>query len=139
MNHTELILCIFLLIIIILCCSPRKENFTIKRKKISNINYYKGYPDKGLYIKDLNKVEKFCKNQGNWHDNNFDKINYHVLEEINLNSIEHCVSGPSRPQDRIKLNEVKKTYGNSLNSLELKNKAFVLTPYLSLADLELVL
>ena len=65
-------------------------------------------------------VEKFCKNQGNWHDNNFDKINYHVLEEINLNSIEHCVSGPSRPQDRIKLNEVKKTYGNSLNSLELK-------------------
>ena len=43
-------------------CIPRKENFkSINRKKISNINYYKGYPEKGLYIKDLKKVENFCK------------------------------------------------------------------------------
>ena len=45
-------------------CIPRKENFTsINRKKISNLNYYKGYPEKGLYIKDLKKVENFCKKQ----------------------------------------------------------------------------
>ena len=61
MNHTDLLLCILLLIIIVLCCIPRKENFTSKRKKISNANYYKGYPDKGMYVKDLNKVENFCK------------------------------------------------------------------------------
>ena len=43
-------------------CIPRKENFkTINRKKISNLNYYKGYPEKGLYIKDLKRVENFCK------------------------------------------------------------------------------
>lgn len=61
MNHNELILCIFLLIIFIFSCSSRKENFTTKRKRISNNNYYKGYPDKGMYVKDLIKVEKFCK------------------------------------------------------------------------------
>ena len=59
MNHTTMS-CIFLLIIIVLCCIPRKENFTSKRKKIKS-NYYKGYPDKGMYVKDLNKVEHFCK------------------------------------------------------------------------------
>jgi len=62
MESNDFILFILILVLFLLICIPRKENFTnINRKKISNLNYYKGYPEKGLYIKDLKKVEQFCK------------------------------------------------------------------------------
>ena len=64
MENNDFVLCILILFLFLLMCIPRKENFTsINRKKISNLNYYKGYPEKGLYIKDLKKVENFCKKQ----------------------------------------------------------------------------
>lgn len=62
MESNDFILFILILVLFLLMCIPRKENFkNINRKKISNLNYYKGYPEKGLYIKDLKKVEQFCK------------------------------------------------------------------------------
>ena len=48
----------------------------------------------------------------------YEKIKYHQVEEINLNSIEHCISGPTRPQDRIKLKDVQTKYKESLNPNE---------------------
>ena len=64
MENNDFVLCILVLFLFLLMCIPRKENFkSINRKKISNVNYYKGYPEKGLYIKDLKKVENFCKKQ----------------------------------------------------------------------------
>jgi len=57
MESNDFILYILILVLFLLMCIPRKEDFTsINRKKISNLNYYKGYPEKGLYVKDLKKV-----------------------------------------------------------------------------------
>ena len=62
MENNDFVLCVLILILFLLMCIPRKENFkTLNRKKISNLNYYKGYPEKGMYVKDLKRVENFCK------------------------------------------------------------------------------
>ena len=62
MENNDFVLCVLILVLFLLMCIPRKENFkTLNRKKISNLNYYKGYPEKGMYVKDLKRVENFCK------------------------------------------------------------------------------
>ena len=62
MENNDFVLCVLILVLFLLMCIPRKENFkTLNRKKISNLNYYKGYPEKGMYVKDLERVENFCK------------------------------------------------------------------------------
>ena len=69
----------------------------------------------------INIIEKFSKKQHLWHTDDYEKIKYHQVEKINLNSIEHCISGPTRPQDRIKLKDVQAKYRESLNPSESKN------------------
>ena len=71
----------------------------------------------GRKKKQIHIVEKFSKLQGIWHKN-FDKIEYSAIKEIDLTSIDHCISGPSRPQDKIKLRDVKKKFITSLSSKE---------------------
>ena len=66
----------------------------------------------------LRIIEEYCKAQYLWHESNFEKIKYSDVIELNLSSINPCVSGPKRPQDKINLEDVKKTYLNSLNSEE---------------------
>ncbi len=68
----------------------------------------------------INIIEKFSKKQHLWHTDDYEKIKYHQVEKINLNSIEHCISGPTRPQDRIKLKDVQAKYRESLNPSESK-------------------
>ena len=66
-------------------------------------------------------IEEYCKTQLLWHDENCEKINYSDNFQIDLSSIEPCVSGPKRPQDKINLRQVKKVYYNSLNEEERKS------------------
>lgn len=62
MENNDFVLYVLILVLFLLMCIPRKENFkNLNRKKISNLNYYKGYPEKGMYVKDLKRVENFCK------------------------------------------------------------------------------
>ena len=55
-------------------------------------------------------IRLYCQHQGLWHDNTSKNINYNNIVDIDLDSIEPCLSGPKRPQDRIKLNKVKQSY-----------------------------
>ena len=66
-------------------------------------------------------IEDNAKTQLLWHDENCEKINYSDNFQIDLSSIEPCVSGPKRPQDKINLRQVKKVYYNSLNEEERKS------------------
>ncbi len=65
-------------------------------------------------------IENYCKSQHLWHDENSKKIKYADNLKIDLSKIEACVSGPKRPQDRIILRDIPKTYMNSLDSNEKK-------------------
>ena len=68
----------------------------------------------------IEMIENYCKSQHLWHDENSKKIKYADNLKIDLSKIEACVSGPKRPQDRIILRDIPKTYMNSLNNNEKK-------------------
>ena len=71
----------------------------------------------GRKINQIKTVEKFSRLQGLWHEDSH-KIQYSVAKEINLDLIDNCISGPKRPQDKIKLHDVKKTFLKSLSEGE---------------------
>ncbi len=50
-------------------------------------------------------VETYSKKQGLWRESD-SKITYTDVIELNLSEIEPCLSGPKRPQDRIKLKDL---------------------------------
>ena len=68
----------------------------------------------------IGMIENYCKSQHLWHDENSKKIKYADNLKIDLSKIEACVSGPKRPQDRIILRDIPKTYMNSLDNNEKK-------------------
>ena len=70
--------------------------------------------------KKIGIIENYCKSQHLWHDENSKKIKYADNLKIDLSKIEACVSGPKRPQDRIILRDIPKTYMNSLDNNEKK-------------------
>ncbi len=74
----------------------------------------------GRKNKQIQMIKSYCQHQYIWHDENYNDIEYNDIIEINLDKIEPCLSGPKRPQDRIRLNEIKKSFFNSLNYDEKK-------------------
>ena len=75
----------------------------------------------GRAKKHIKIVESYAKKQKIWR-NGDEKINYNKKIDIFLNKIEPCVSGPKRPQDRINLRQVAKTFSETL---ENKEKSYV--------------
>jgi len=68
----------------------------------------------------IERIENYCKTQSLWHDENSKKIKYTDSFKLDLSKIEACVSGPKRPQDRIVLRDISKTYMSSLDNNEKK-------------------
>ena len=60
-------------------------------------------------------TESYYREQGLWYDEN-QSLNYSDLIEFDLGSVEPCVAGPKRPQDRVPLHEVRLSYRKSLVS-----------------------
>jgi aconitate hydratase len=54
-------------------------------------------------------VEAYCKAQGLWHDEHSAEPIFTEVVELDLNTIEPCVAGPKRPQDRVVLSQLKNT------------------------------
>ena len=68
----------------------------------------------------INIVKKYAQIQGTWVEEDYEKIEYNNILEIDLNEIEPCVSGPKRPQDRVKLKDVKNIFLKQLSDKEEK-------------------
>ena len=70
--------------------------------------------------RDSKHVEVYAKTQGMWRDSTTKDLLYKDILELNLSDVESSMSGPIRPQDRVKLNLVsdvtKKFIGNNLGS-----------------------
>jgi len=58
-------------------------------------------------------VEAYAKAQGMWRDNTVEAI-YTQVVELDLNTVEPSLAGPSRPQDRIVLSKAKANFRDSL-------------------------
>jgi aconitate hydratase A / 2-methylisocitrate dehydratase len=62
-------------------------------------------------------VEAYCKEQGLFHTQNTPEASYTKILDLNLASVEPSVAGPRRPQDRVSLGQVGKSFSEALPSL----------------------
>jgi aconitate hydratase len=67
-------------------------------------------------------VEAYMKEQGLFHTKNTPVASYTDTLELDLGTVEACLAGPSRPQDRVRLADVKKGFAAALPDLKAKKK-----------------
>jgi aconitate hydratase len=68
-------------------------------------------------------VEAYYREQGMFHDENTAEATYTDTLELDLATVEPSLAGPSRPQDRVALKDVKKSFGEALPKLKSAAKA----------------
>ena len=62
-------------------------------------------------------VEAYAKAQGLWHDANTPHPEFSSALELNLADVKPSLAGPKRPQDRVLLSDVSKSYAEALKTL----------------------
>lgn len=67
-------------------------------------------------------VETYFKAQGLWHTQDQPESAYSDTLELDLGTVEPCLAGPSRPQDRLPLKDVRSSFRSSLAAL-MQNEA----------------
>ncbi|HEV3237317.1 MAG TPA: aconitate hydratase AcnA, partial [Gemmataceae bacterium] len=75
-------------------------------------------------------VEVYCKEQGLFHNPTTAEAVYTDTLELDLGKVEPSLAGPSRPQDRVRLGDVKQSFASALPGLLSKAK---LKPTLAIA------
>ena len=63
-------------------------------------------------------VEAYCKEQGLFHDADTPAADYSDVLELDLSAVEPSMAGPSRPQDRVALRDVKEAFHTALPKLK---------------------
>ena len=70
-------------------------------------------------------VEAYYKEQGLFHDANSPEAVYTDTLELDLETVDPSLAGPSRPQDRVPLKDVKKSFAENLPKLKAGAKKTV--------------
>ncbi len=71
-------------------------------------------------------IELYCKAQGLWRDDSH-QIEYTKVLELDLTKVEPSLAGPRRPQDRVSLSHMKKTWEKDLSLVFGKKRVGPLT------------
>ncbi|MDA0999479.1 MAG: aconitate hydratase AcnA [bacterium] len=71
----------------------------------------------GRSAENIALVEAYARAQGMFRDKNSPEARYTGTLELDLASVEPCISGPKRPQDRILLREAKDTFERELDKM----------------------
>ena len=61
----------------------------------------------------IETVEQYSRAQGLWHDETA-RVNYTDVLDLDMSTIEPALAGPKRPQDRIALSEMQRTWRTAL-------------------------
>jgi aconitate hydratase len=77
-----------------------------------------GRPDERVKL-----VEAYAKEQGLFHTVTTPAASYSDMLTLDLRTVQVSLAGPTRPQDRVRLGEVKKSFRDSLPALKSKRKA----------------
>ncbi len=80
----------------------------------------------GRSAEQVELVEKFCKAQGLWRTADAVEPMFTQIVEIDLSKLEASVAGPKRPQDRLKVGDVKSSFTKAL-TVSPKERGFGLT------------
>lgn len=67
-------------------------------------------------------VEAYYREQGMFHDETTVEATYTDTLELDLSTVEPSLAGPSRPQDRVALRDVKKSFAEALPKLKAAAK-----------------
>ena len=68
-------------------------------------------------------VEAYARAQGVFHDSSSASADYSDVLELDLGTVEPSLAGPSRPQDRVRLQEVPRSFREALPKLAATGKA----------------
>jgi aconitate hydratase len=71
----------------------------------------------------IKRVEAYAKEQGFFRTATSPDPIYTDTLELDLGKVEPCLAGPSRPQDRVALKDVKKSFLDALPNLQVKKAA----------------
>ncbi len=74
----------------------------------------------------IDLVERYTKEQGVFRTDESSDPEYQEVVEIDLSAIEPSMAGPKRPQDRIAVRELKKSWGATLRA-PIASRGFALT------------
>ena len=69
----------------------------------------------------IRRVEAYCKEQGLFHTDKTPEASYSDTLALDLSKVEPSLAGPSRPQDRVPLAQVKKSFFDALPGLQVKS------------------
>ena len=72
----------------------------------------------GRSTSQINLVEKYSKVQGTWYNPKNNKVNYDINIDIKIDDVESSLAGPKRPQDRISLRNLNKSFIKTLSNKE---------------------
>jgi aconitate hydratase len=78
---------------------------------------FTGRPEKLVKL-----VEAYCKEQGLFHTKDTPEAVYSDTLHLDLSTVEPSLAGPSRPQDRVRLGDVKDSFAAALPKLLAKSK-----------------
>jgi aconitate hydratase len=78
---------------------------------------FSGRPEPLIHL-----VEAYCKEQGLFHTANAPVAQYSDTLELNLQTVEPSLAGPTRPQDRVNLRDSKKSFADALQGMLSKTK-----------------
>jgi aconitate hydratase len=67
-------------------------------------------------------VEAYFKEQGLFHTKDTPEAVYSDVVELDLGTIEACIAGPTRPQDRVRLSDAKKSLHDAVNAMLAKKE-----------------
>ncbi|MCB2198381.1 aconitate hydratase AcnA [bacterium] len=73
------------------------------------------------------RVEAYCKENMLWRDDAAADADYSHQLELDLAGVEVALAGPKRPQDRVALKSMKKSFNESLTA-PIKERGFELSP-----------
>ncbi len=63
-------------------------------------------------------VEAYMKEQGLFHTKDTPEATYTDTLSLDLSKVETCLAGPKRPQDRVRISEMKKNFAAAVGSLK---------------------
>jgi aconitate hydratase len=75
---------------------------------------------------EIDLVERYCKEQGIFRLDNGPELQYTKVLHLDLSGVEPAVAGPKRPQDRVLLSHVKKSFHHGLTA-PIAERGFGLT------------
>jgi aconitate hydratase len=70
-------------------------------------------------------VETYAKAQGMWRDKNYQDPVFTDTLELDMGSVEPCLAGPKRPQDKVLLSAATKSFSDAMPELDKDKKTAV--------------